>query len=195
MEQFDAIDIIARTRGKVNMDSAPTENYIFVLWGSLTAAAFLLEFALWKLFRAEWCLWLWILIPAVGFPWMMRILRKNHERTHIRSKESKVVLDTWIFIGGASGVSGFIFGFAGVYNSFALPLICTLVGIGAFITGEVLRYRPMIAGGVAGALIGICSYLLQGELWIWQALALAVAGIIALVAPGILYKRSFKNGV
>ena len=47
-----------------------------------------------------------------------------------------------------------------------------LVGIGAFVTGEVNRFRPKIIGGLAGAAIGIGSFVFQEELWAWQMLAL-----------------------
>ncbi len=32
-ENFDALDVIAQTRGKVKMDDQPTGNYLFPLWG------------------------------------------------------------------------------------------------------------------------------------------------------------------
>ena len=47
MEQFDALEVIARTRGKVEMDKVPTGENIFLLWGILTASFFFFFFALW----------------------------------------------------------------------------------------------------------------------------------------------------
>ena len=194
-ENFDALEVIARTRGKVEMDSTPTGDNLFILWGALTAVFFLLEFVLWQLLQAQWCLWLWIGIPAIGGPWMAYLLRKDHERTHIRTKEAKVVLDMWIFVGCASCVSGFLFGFAGVYTTYAIPLIGLLVGIGAFITGEVLRFRPKTVGGLVGSAIAIGSFLFRDDMWTWQILALSLVSIVSLVIPGIMYKKSVCNGV
>ena len=65
-ENFDALDVIAQTRGKVKMDDQPTGNYLFPLWGSLTVFFYLLEFALWQWLHQQWCLWLWAGIPLVG---------------------------------------------------------------------------------------------------------------------------------
>ena len=70
MEQFDALEVIARTRGKVDMDGAPTGGKLFPLWGWLTAFFYLAEFVLWQLLHQEWCLWLWIGIPVFGLPLM-----------------------------------------------------------------------------------------------------------------------------
>lgn len=192
MEQFDALEVIARTRGKVDMDSSvQTGGWLFPLWGWLTVVFYSLEFILWQLYHQEWCMWMWVGIPVLGFPIMMRILRKDHERTHMRTHRSQLVMDYWIFAAYAVGIGGFVFGFAGIYEMVENPLICLLVGIGAFLTGEVARFRPMIVGGLVGAAIGICSFLLQGDLLIWQMLCIVLVAIVALIVPGHMY----KNGV
>lgn len=195
MEQFDALEVIARTRGKVDMDSTPTGGKLFPLWGWLTAVFYSLEFASWQLWHQEWCLWLWIGIPVVGFPIMIAALRKDHERTHMRTHRSKLVLDYWIFAACAIGIGGFLFGFTGLYEMVENPMICLLVGIGAFVTGESARFRPMVVGGLAGAAIGICSFVLQGDLWTWQILAVVLVAVVALIVPGHLFEKRVKDGV
>ncbi len=195
MEQFDALEVIARTRGKVDMDSTPTGGRLFPLWGWLTVVFYSLEFVVSHCLHQAWGLWLWIGIPVVGFPLMTVFLRKDHERTHIRTHRSKLVLDYWIFAACAIGIGGFLFGFTGLYETVENPMICLLVGIGAFITGELARFRPMIVGGLAGAAIGICSFVLQGELWTWQLLAIVLVALVALIVPGHMYEKRVKDGV
>ena len=48
-ENFDALEVIARTRGKVDMDSVPTGGKLFPLWGWLASIVYSLEFLLWRL--------------------------------------------------------------------------------------------------------------------------------------------------
>lgn len=194
-ENFDALEVIARTRGKVTMSDRPTGGNIFLVWGWPTAFFFLLEFFLWQAFRQQWCLWLWMGIPLVAVPLMVRILRKDHQRTHNRTHGAKVVLNYWIFVGCACAGVGFLFGFAGLYESCFLPLLCLLVGIGSFITGEILRFKPKTLCGLAGCAIGFCSFLLRGELWHWQLLATALVAVVALIVPGILYNKSVRDGI
>lgn len=196
MEQFDALEVIARTRGKVEMDSsAQTGGGLFPLWGWLTVIFYTLAFVIYYWLHHDWALWLWIGIPVVGFPIMISLLRKDHERTHMRTHRSKLVLNYWIFAACAIGIGGFIFGFAGIYEMVENPLICLLVGIGSFVTGEVARFRPMMVGGITGAALGVCSFLLQGELWVWQMPCIVMVAIVALVIPGYLFKAREKNGV
>lgn len=192
-ENFDALEVIARTRGKVEMDSTPTGNYLFILWGSLTTFFYLLEFFLLKAGQT-WAGWLWVGIPVIGLPLMYIMLRRGHERDHRRTRGSKLVLDYWIFAACAIGIGGTLFGFLDIYEIVENPLICLLVGIGSFITGEVLRFRTMIICGLAGAAIGIGAFCLQGDLWFWQTLAIVVVALVALVLPGVLFNKSVKSG-
>ncbi len=194
-ENFDALEVIARTRGKVDIDSKPTGDSLFILWGSLTAAVYLAEFILWQAFRQEWCVWMWICIPSVGVPLTVAIIRKDHEKTHLRSLSSKLVLDYWILAACAFGVGGFLFDSFGLYETLENPLICLLRGIGSFITGETLRFKPMTAGGIIGAVIGFGAFLIQGDIWVWQTLCVVGAAISALVVPGLLFNKRAKDGI
>ena len=194
-ENFDALEVIARTRGKVEMDKVPTGENIFLLWGILTSAFFLIQFVLWMALRQPWCMWIWTGAAVIGCPWMIVLLRRDHNRTHRRTHKAKIILDYWIFAGAACAIGGFAFGLANMFELFAVPLISLLVGIGAFVTGEVNRFRPKIIGGLAGAAIGMGSFILQGDLWTWQMLSLAVVSVVSLVVPGLLYKKSIKNGL
>lgn len=192
MDQFDALEVIARTRGKVDMDSTPTEDPIFILWGSLTAFFYLLEFVLLRL-GFGWAVWLWAGVPVLGMPLMVLILRRSHLRDHRRTRESKLVLDYWIFAACAIGLGGFIFGFFDIYEMVENPMICLLVGIGCFLTGEVVRFSPKIVCGIIGATIGLGAFLLQGELWVWQPVAVAVVAFVSLLLPGLLFNKSVKR--
>ena len=69
------------------------------------------------------------------------------------------------------------------------------MGIGAFITGESRRFRPMIVGGIIGAAIGIGAFLLQGELWHWQMLCIVICAVVSLIIPGHLFEKSVKDGI
>lgn len=194
-ENFDALNVIARTRGEVQMDDMPTGDGIFQIWGWLTVLFFLLEFFCWRRFEAVWCQFLWIGIPLVGTPLMSRLISRDRARTHVRTRRSKVVLDYWIFAGAACCLGGFALGFADLDKVCLNPLVGLLVGIGSFLTGEVLRFRPMVFCGIAGAAIGIASFLLQGDLWAWQLLGVALVAALSLVLPGYLFNRHIKNGV
>ena len=184
-ENFDALEVIAQTRGKVNLDSAPTPNNIFLIWGWPTVISFIAMFALWRMLHQAWCFFTWVLIPLVGVPLMIRQSRNERNRTHIRTHDQKILMDYWIFAGAMCGIGGFALGFSSLSEICFYPLI----GIGGFITGEVLRFKPMIVCALAGAAIGLGSFFLQGEIWSWQILAVALAAFVSLIIPGYLFKK------
>ena len=126
---------------------------------------------------------------------MTVILRREHKRDHRRTRGSKLVLDYWIFAACAIGIGGFLFGCFDIYEVVENPLICLLVGIGGFVTGEVVRFRPMIICGLIGSAIGVGAFLLQGELWIWQTLAIVAVAAVSLIVPALLFNKSIKSGV
>ena len=47
-ENFNALDVIARTWGKVELDNLPYGDRLFPLWGGLAAIFYLAEFLLWQ---------------------------------------------------------------------------------------------------------------------------------------------------
>jgi hypothetical protein len=194
-ENFDALQVIASTRGKVDMDKAPTGENIFLLWGLLTSVFFLLQFVLWECLHQPWCMWVWLAAVLIGWPWMIVLIHRDHDRTHRRTHESKIILNLWIFIGASCAVGGLALGFADLFESLAMPLIGLLIGIGAFVSGQVIRFRPKTIGGIIGATIGMLSFTLQDDLWNWQMLTLSLTSVAALVIPGFLYKKSIRNGV
>lgn len=73
------------------------------------------------------------------------------------------------------------------------PLFMVLIAFAIVVTGVILRYRLIIAGGaVFGVLAYICSYLPLNE----QMLLHGIAWIIAIVIPGhILYFKRDKQHV
>ena len=85
-----------------------------------------------------------------------------------------------------------MYGFTGLGFVCYYPLIGLLVGLGAFITGEILRFKPMVVGGIIGTVMGIGAFLLQGDLAGLQILAVAIVALFSLVIPGHLY---IKYGV
>jgi len=195
MDYSDALDVIARTRDEVKMSEMPTGENLFLVWGWSGAVFSALEFILWQCLHQDWCLYVFIGIPMVGIPLMIHFLRKDRERTHSRTRGAKLILDYWIFAGAACCTGSFILGLAGLFEACAIPLTCLLVGIGSFITGEVLHFRPKIIGGLAGCAIGMGSVFFQGELWHWQVLAMALVAVVALIVPGHLYKKRIRHGV
>jgi hypothetical protein len=170
-----------------------TGENLFLAWGYPTAIVLLLEFAALMIWNEDWCSWLWMGIPLIGVPLMIYFLNEDYERTHHRTLEANVILMMWIFIGFASCVGGTAMGFAGVFPFCYCSFQGLLVGMGCFMTGIVLHFRPKTICGIIASLLSAVPLFFQGDLWPWQLLITAIIATIALIIPGHLFKKYVKN--
>ena len=184
MNSSEQLDIITQMRGKVLSRQEHTGVNLFLVWGYPTVVVFLVEFAVLMLWHQNWCSWLWAAIPLIGAPLMIHFLRKDYDRTGRRTIDESIAIQLWLFVGGASALSGFITGITGVYEQSYCTIQGILLGMGCFLTGVISRYRPMTVCGIIGSLLAFVCPFLQGELWPWQLLNTALVTLITLIIPG-----------
>ena len=189
----DELDIIARTRSEVIGKKDLTGENLFLAWGYPTAIVLLLEFAALMWLNEDWCAWLWMGIPLIGTPLMIYFMHKDYERTHKRTFEQNIILVLWIFIGFASCVGGAAMGFAGVFKLCFFAYLCLLCGLGCFMTGIILHFRPKVVCGIIASVLSIVPLFFQGELWPWQLLFTSFTVIISLIVPGHLFRRYVRG--
>lgn len=193
MNTITELDIITRTRGEVESRKDVTGENLFLAWGYPTVIVLLLEFVALLLWNEDWCQWLWAGIPLMGVPLMVYFLNEDYERTRHRTLDQNVILMMWIFIGFASCVGGFAMGFAGVFRKSFFPYLSLLCGMGCFMTGIILHFRPKTICGIIASLLSAVPLFFQGDLWPWQLLTTAINVTISLIIPGHLFKKYVKN--
>ena len=193
MAATNELDIISRVRGEVHGDAAVTGENLFLVWGYPTAIFLFLEFLALIWLKEDWCSWIWMGIPLVGAPLMIHFLNKDYERTHHRTHDQSVILIMWIFIGFASAIGGLSMGFAGVFPQFYCAFQGLLFGLGCFMTGLIIHFRPKTVCGIIASLLSVLPLFFQGELWPWQLLITSFVAIISLIIPGHLFRRYVRG--
>lgn len=189
MTTNDELEIIAHIRSEVIGHKDLTGENLFLAWGYPTAIVLLLEFVALLVWNGFWCQWLWMGIPLMGVPLMIYFLNKDYERTHHRTLEQNVILMMWIFIGFASFIGGGAMGFAGVFPLCYCAYQGLLCGMGCFMTGIILHFRPKIVCGIIASALSSVPLFFQDELWPWQLLITAIIVVIALIIPGHLFRH------
>ena len=193
MNTTEELDIITRVRGEVMSRKDLTGENLFLAWGYPTAIVLLVEFAALLIWNENWCAWLWAGIPLIGTPLMIYFLNEDYERTRRRTLDENIILMMWIFIGFASCVGGAAMGFAGVFQQAFFAYLGLLCGMGCFMTGVILHFRPKIICGIIASLLSAVLLFFQGDLWPWQLPVAAVIITIALIIPGHLFRRYVKQ--
>jgi len=189
MATTDELNIITRMRGEVICRKELTGENLFLAWGYPTAIVLLLEFAALLIWNEDWCVWLWMGIPLIGIPLMMYFMNEDYERTRHRTLEQNVILMMWVFIGFASVIGGASMGFAGVFPQCYCAFQGLLCGLGCFMTGIILHFRPKTVCGIISSVLSALPLFFQGDIWPWQLLVLAIIVIIALIIPGHLFRH------
>ena len=189
MATTDELNIITRMRGEVICRKELTGENLFLAWGYPTAIVLLLEFTALLIWNEDWCVWLWMGIPLIGIPLMMYFMNEDYERTRHRTLEQNVILMMWVFIGFASVIGGASMGFAGVFPQCYCAFQGLLCGLGCFMTGIILHFRPKTVCGIISSVLSALPLFFQGDIWPWQLLVLAIIVIIALIIPGHLFRH------
>lgn len=195
MTTTEELDMIARMRNEVMSRKELTGENLFLAWGYPTVIVLLLEFAALMLWNEDWCSWLWVGIPLIGIPLMIYFLNEDYERAHRRTLDQNVILMMWIFIGFACCLGGAAMGIAGVFQQGFFALLSLLCGMGCFMTGIILHFRPKTVCGIISSMLSAVPLFLQGDLWPWQLLATAVIVTIALIIPGHLFRRHIRQNM
>lgn len=185
----EELDIITRIRGEVASRKDITGENLFLAWGYPTVIVLLIEFSALILWNEDWCAWLWAGIPLIGTPLMIYFLNEDYERTRHRTLDQNVILMMWVFIGFASCVGGAAMGFAGVFQYSFFAYLSLLCGMGCFMTGVILHFRPKTICGIIASLLSAVPLFFQGEQWPWQLLVTAASVAISLIIPGHLFKK------
>jgi len=193
MDSKQELDIIDGIRGEVMAKKDLTGENLFLAWGYPTAIVLLMEFAALMIWNEDWCHWLWAGIPLIGTPLMIYFLNEDYERTRCRTLDQNVILMMWVFIGFASCLGGLAMGLADIYKQCLFPLIGFLCGMGCFMTGIILHFRPKTICGILASVLSAVPLFFQNDRWPWQLLITAAIVIIALIIPGHLFLHYVKS--
>jgi hypothetical protein len=65
-------------------------------------------------------------------------------------------------------------------------LIINMYGLGTFVSGGILKFKPLIIGGICCWLIALCVFFVPGD---YMLLLVALSIIIAYLIPGYLLRK------
>jgi hypothetical protein len=168
-------NMIAQAKGNVKRN-----NFYFLLWGWVIALANLGVYALSVLeYAYPYIVWIvtiptWIYTMYKGF----QMGKSSGRTTHL----DKVNISLWI----SFGIVVFtIVAFGYNINYQINTLILLIIAIPTFVSGTILKFRPLMFGAAAFWIFGIIGFLVPREI---QPLIGAVAIICGYLVPGYLLK-------
>ena len=173
-------EMIAAAKNNIKADS-----FIFLLWGWLVFIASTAQYILIQLnIENSQIVWWLMSIGGIITPLYSAMKRKKDKtRTHV----SEFIKFVWIAFTAALLIIIF-------FNTMpylqVLPIIMALYGIGLFLSGGALKFKPLIIGGIFCWGCSIAGFYVQN---VYQLLIVATAVLGGYIIPGYLLKFNNKN--
>lgn len=157
-----------------------SNGFYFLLWGWVVAFANIGMFALIQLeYARPYVVWV-ITIPA--WLWSMYYGYKHSQRERLVTHMDRITMWLWI----SYGICIFTLVFFGRTINWNLnPVIILMTALPTFISGIVIRFKPLIIGGVSIWFFGVVCFLSDFE---YQNLVGALAVITGYLIPGYVLK-------
>lgn len=159
-------------------------NFYFLLWGILLALAGLAEFLLAGHISYAWLVW-----PIVGL--VGGIAAGVHGAKKGKAAGASTFADRvymWLWMAFVFTLVVFIIGAVSMEVDPG-PFIMLLTGLPTFVTGAIMRFKPLMVGGVLFWAIGLVTIFFFPE---YSALAFTVAIVVGYIIPGLML-RSKEN--
>jgi FtsH-binding integral membrane protein len=165
--------------------------HLYLLWGWLVFICSVAQFILLSVFKYEYHYMVWML-TWLAFIYQTFYLIKQKKKEKVRTYTDSIIGFVWLVFVVMMFLFGFLFGreLGDNYYRMISPGFLALYGMPTFLSGILLRFRPLIIGGIGCWLLSILSLFIPYE---FQLLLLSVAMIIAWIIPGYLLRAKYKK--
>lgn len=161
---------------------------LYLLWGIVIFLCSMVQFIAVQFFNYENAAYIWMLTWLVVIYQVIFLSRKaKNERA--KTYTADILKYVWICFVCCMALAIFILINQKAYESIN-PAILILYGMPTFLSGIILKFKPLVIGGIICWLLSIGSILVPAE---FQLLFIAAAVIAAWIIPGLLLRRKYKN--
>lgn len=161
---------------------------LYLLWGWVILVCSITQFVAIQYFNYQKSYQVWFLTWLVVI-YQFIYLAKRKKREKVKTYTDEIIGFVWFTFMICIFIMMFILGKQKAYESIN-PLILVLYGMPTFLSGVILKFKPLIIGGICCWLLAIGSPLVMYQ---YQLLLLACAVIAAWIIPGYLLRAKFKK--
>lgn len=181
----ESLRLIQNMIEKTRQDMGDNSSH-FLLWGWITFIACIGQYLLKTVFNYEKHYLVWLLIiPGIIFSIYLGIREKQQLRASTYIGDSMKYL--WMGMGISFFVLSMILSKLG-WNNNIFPFFMLLYGLGTFVSGQFLRFSPLVFGGIAAWVLAIASAYFNYD---YQMLFGAAAILVSYIIPA--YMLRYKN--
>ena len=187
MTEAESLSIISGMINKARNRFSETGT-LYLLWGWVILFCCLTQFISLRFFNYEKSYMVWFLTWA-AFAYQVFYLARMKKKVRVKTYTDDILSFVWITFIACSAILMYLLITNEAYTSMH-PAILVLYGMPTFLSGIILKFRPLILGGLCCWLLAILSPLVPKE---YHLLLIAAAVIIAWIIPGYLLRSRFKK--
>jgi hypothetical protein len=172
----DSLKLIQSMLEKTRRDFSRDDIY-FLVWGWITFIACTGQFILKNLvhYKKHYQVW-WIVLLGIAFT--IYYSAKEEKQSTVKTYISESMKYLWIGMGITYFVLSVILSQTGWSNT-VFPFYILLYGLGTFVSGCFIQFKPLIIGGcLAWAIAGVAAFVNYDYQMLLAALAILVSYII-----------------
>ncbi|HYC28697.1 MAG TPA: hypothetical protein VEB42_07770 [Chitinophagaceae bacterium] len=165
--------------------------HLYLLWGWVVFTCSITQFVLMNYVKYEHHYMVWMLTWA-AFIYQLFYLYRHKRREKVRTYADSLIGFVWMVFVVLMFLFGFMFGRETGENYYRLigPGFLALYGMPTFLSGVIIKFRPLVIGGVSCWILSIISTYVPHD---YQLLLLALAMIIAWIIPGYAFRAKYKK--
>jgi hypothetical protein len=191
-EQFSGEESLRLIQSMINraQDKFAENGHLYLLWGWVVFVCSLTQFGLQRIFHLSpentWMVWL---LTWVALIYQIAYIRQKRRKLEVRTYTQDIVSYVWIVFGISTILMAFILG-TNKQPMLVNPVLLVSYGIPTFLSGIIIRFRPLIWGAVFCWVLAVICSQLKTDL---QLVLIALAVLLAWIIPGYQLRNKFKQ--
>ncbi|MEO6836753.1 MAG: hypothetical protein ABI185_00090 [Ginsengibacter sp.] len=187
MTEKESMELITSMINKAK-DRVSETGTLYLLWGWLILICCIVQFIGFHFFNYinSYYIWFstWILVIYQFF-----YLGKRKNVNKVKSYTGEINGFVWLVFFICMMLVIFIGSYLKKYEIIN-PVLLVLYGMPTFLSGIILKFKPLIIGGICCWALSVLSVFIPGD---YQLLLTAAAVIAAWIIPGYILKQNFKK--
>jgi hypothetical protein len=184
-EQFsprESLQLIQSMISKTRQDISDNAIY-FLVWGWITFIACAGQFVLKHIieYPKHYMVW-WVVVIGVAFSFYHGM--KEDKRQKVKTYVGESIKWLWIGMGLAYFVLSMILSKIG-WDKPVFPFFILLYGLGTFVSGSIIRFRPLVIGGLLALGLAVGSVFVEYD---YQMLFGAAAILVSYIIPAYILR-------
>lgn len=163
------------------------DSFIYLLWGWTVCLAALAEYALIQMGKSYHAI-VWLLMPVAAIAQVVFLFTRQ-KKERVKTHMDKILGFVWTAVG--VGIALVLFS-QNALRTNTFPALILLYGIGTFISGGIMKLKPMMIGAICCWIIAAVAFQVKFE---YQLLLLSLSVLLSYIIPGHMLKNRFSKNV